>query len=151
VVAHDLVVLEHRLQVAGDVLRPFSAAMSVSAWQKTKSQINGGGGSASWNSRYSERQRSMLGSRDFHDRSANMTIAAFRRAAASTESSELATAYRRSAKLRDGRTDRRAWLRVVRSRPSMNPVSSACLTIIEPSSKRSRDSPCRSDRRNSRP
>ncbi|MFT3852073.1 MAG: hypothetical protein QM733_04960 [Ilumatobacteraceae bacterium] len=44
----------------------------------------------------------MLGRRDFHERSENIVIRALSRAAASIESSELATAYSRPSKLCSG-------------------------------------------------
>ena len=44
----------------------------------------------------------MLGFRADHERSENIVIRAFSRAAASTESSDDATAYSRPSKLRDG-------------------------------------------------
>ena len=48
------------------------------------------------------RHFSIDGSRLFHDRSANITIAAFSRAAASIESSDVATAYVRPSNERTG-------------------------------------------------
>ena len=83
----------------------------------------------------------MLGLRDAHERSENIVMRAFRRAAASIESSDDATAYRRPSKLvvGAGRIGARGCGKNGPS-PSIQPVSSASLTIIEPSSKRSRDS-----------
>jgi hypothetical protein len=64
--------------------------------------MSGAGGSAPLNSRYMLRHFSIAGNRPFHERSANITIAALSRAAASNESSEVATAYVRPSNDRSG-------------------------------------------------
>ena len=71
--------------------------------QTQKSASRGGPASLPWISRTRSRCFWMAGMRMGQGRSANMTIRALIRAAETTESSEEATAYTRSSKLRFGR------------------------------------------------